>query len=213
MKNTKKTYQTLFKKLSLSEKGLQEKIQAIGKIEWLNENKYLLKQEQYIHSLVFVLEGQVRVWQESDWREMSLYAVRPYETCVLSLAATFRDCKSSIYAKTILPTRVLKIPVRFITAWFYTYKSWNRFVLDALINGYEDLLNIHTKLAFKTVSERLKDFLYQEVAFRKSKTLQLTHQAIANEIGTSREVISRTLKNFEEIGLIERAYKKIRVVT
>lgn len=212
MKSSKSTYENLFQVLLINEPKLKEKIQAVGTIKHLNKDETILRQGQYIHWLVFVLEGKVRVWQQGDLREISLYYVRPYQTCVLSLAATFRDCKSSVFAKTTQPTTILKIPVRHIAAWFYAYKSWNRFVLDAFIESYESLLAAHTKLAFKNIPERLMDYLHKEVVLQNSITLCLTHQALADEIGTSREVVSRTLKQFEEVGKIERHFKKIRVV-
>lgn len=213
MTTPKKTYESLFQTLSINEPTLQDKIRAVGTIQSLNKNESILRKGQYIHWLVFVLEGKVRVWQQGDLREISLYYVRPFQTCVLSLAATFRDCKSSVFAKTTQPTTILKIPVRHIATWFYAYKSWNRFVLEAFIESYESLLAAHTKLAFNNIPERLMDYLHKEMALQNSKTICLTHQALADEIGTSREVVSRTLKQFEEVGKIERHFKKIRVVT
>jgi len=202
-----------FKSLSFTEKKLQEKIIEVSSIESLAPNEWVIKQGQYINWLVFVLNGNVRVWQEHELKEISLYYVRPYQTCVLSLAATLRDCKSSVFAKTTEPTGVLRIPVRHIAASFFQFKSWNRFALNTFINSYETLLEDYSTLAFKTIPERLMDYLYNEVKAQNSTELHLTHQALANEIGTSREVVSRTLKQFEDTGLIERSFKKIRVVT
>ena len=203
----------LFKALSITEPALQKKIKEVGVIATLDKNEWVIKKNHYIHWLIFVLKGNVRVWQEGDLKEISLYNVGPFETCAFSLAATFKDYKSLVFAKTTLPTEVLKIPVRYVSPWFNQYKSWNRLAFSIFIDSYENLLHEYSNLAFNKVAERLMTYLQNKVASQNSSLLELTHQTLANEIGTSREVISRTLKQLEEIGVIERSFKKIRVVT
>jgi CRP/FNR family transcriptional regulator len=72
----------------------------------------------------------------------------------LSLAATFSDFKSSIYAQTIEKTTLLKIPVRFISRWSAKYSSWHQFTKATFFKSYQELLSRYSTLAFKKIKER-----------------------------------------------------------
>ena len=133
--------------------------------------------------------------------------MEPVQTCVLSLAATFSDFKSSIYAKTTL----LKIPVRFVSQWSKQYPSWHQFTTNTFIQSYQDLLNTYSSLAFKKIKERLIDYLTEQGRVSNSTSISISHQALAREMGTTREVISKTLKKLEQEKKLQLAFKKIEL--
>ena len=86
-------FDQLFKALNITEKSLQEKILKVGIVQTVPKNSFIIEQERYIKWLALVITGKVRVWQENEDRQILLYYVNPVHTCVLSLSATFRDCK------------------------------------------------------------------------------------------------------------------------
>ena len=129
----------------------------------------------------------------------------------MSLAATFSDFKSSIYAQTIEKTTLLKIPVRFISQWSAQYTSWHQFTTATFIRSYQELLSRYSTLAFKKIKERLMDYLNDKSQTTHSKTILISHQALAREMGTTREVVSRTLKKLEQEKRLQLAFKKIEL--
>ena len=117
-------YNQLFKALNILEEDLQEEIIKVAELQTVPKNTFIVAQDKYIKWLAIVISGKVRVWQEDGDRQILLYYVNPVQTCVLSLSATFKDCKSSVNAKTIEETTIIKIPVRFASTWSFKYFSW-----------------------------------------------------------------------------------------
>ncbi len=156
--------------------------------------------------------SKIRVWQENEDRQILLYYVTPIQTCVLSLSATFRDCKSVINAKTEIETTIIKIPVSLVTDWSFTYKSWSKFTSNSFISSYEDLLLSFKSLAFNKIDKRLLEYLKSESHKTQSSIIHLSHSQLAKEIGTTREVISKILKQFELDGILNLNFKRIELL-
>lgn len=205
-------FETLFKALHITENELQEKLLKLGEVQTIPKNTYVVEQDKYIKWLAIVLKGKVRVWQENEDRQILLYYVNPVETCVLSLAATFKDCKSVINAKTEEETTILKIPVRYVSEWSFAYQSWNRFTTQSFMLSYEDLLHSYKSLAFKKLDERLLNYLTSEAQRTSSSVINLSHNDLAKELGTTREVISKILKQFELEGIVKLQFKKVELM-
>ncbi|MCK5400792.1 MAG: Crp/Fnr family transcriptional regulator [Flavobacteriaceae bacterium] len=205
-------FDQLFKALNITEKSLQEKILKVGIVQTVPKNSFIIEQERYIKWLALVITGKVRVWQENEDRQILLYYVNPVHTCVLSLSATFRDCKSLVNAKTEEETIIVKIPVRYVTEWSFEYKSWNNFTTNSFIFSYEDLLHSYKNLAFSKIDKRLLDYLQSESKTNQTSFINLSHNQLAKEIGTTREVISKILKQFELSGIVNLKFKEIELL-
>ncbi len=205
-------YDQLFKTLHIVEPLLQEEIKKVSEIVTIPPNNYIVEQEKYIKWLALVIKGRVRVWQENEERQILLYYVRPIETCVLSLTATFRDCKSTVYAKTETETTIVKIPVRYVAQWSFVYKSWNTFTTQSFMSSYDDLLESFKKLAFHKIDKRLYSYLEEQVMQNQTQIIALSHSQLAKELGTTREVISKILKQFELDGKVKLHFKKVELL-
>ena len=203
------SFTQLFDQLKIIEPELQNQIRSVGIIQNIDENQLILEPNKYIKWLSIVLEGKVRVWKEQEDREILLYYVNPIETCVLSLAATYEDCKSTIYAQTDKESILLKIPVRFIKQWSKIHPSWHDFTTQTFINSYRDLLSSYSNLAFLKIKDRLMDYLMRESLSTKNNSVFVSHKKLANEMGTTREVISKTLKKIEQEKRLSLSFKKI----
>ncbi|MEC3907467.1 Crp/Fnr family transcriptional regulator [Tamlana sp. 2201CG12-4] len=205
-------FNQLFKAINISEEQLQKEITKVGELQIVPKNTFIVEQDKYIKWLAIVINGRVRVWQGNEDRQILLYYVNPIQTCALSLSATFRDCKSVINAKTETETTLIKIPVRLVSEWSFKYKSWNKFTTDSFIISYEDLLLSHKNLAFNKVNKRLLDYLKSESKKNRSPIINLSHSQLANEIGTTREMVSKILKQFELDGILSLGFKKIELL-
>jgi CRP/FNR family transcriptional regulator len=205
-------FNLLFKALNIVEEDLKAEIIQCGVVQTVPKHSYIVEQDKYIKWLAIVISGKVRVWQENEDRQILLYYVNPIETCVLSLSATFRDCKSVVNAKTVEETTIIKLPVRVVTAWSFKYKSWNKFTTESFIFSYEDLLHSYKNLAFNKIDKRVLDYLHTYAKKNKSLSIPLSHSQLAKEIGTTREVISKILKQFELLGLVNLKIKQIELL-
>jgi len=178
----------------------------------LRKGSTIIKEKQYIKSFIILLEGHIRVWKERNEKEITLYYISPFETCAYSIVALEKQYQSLVNAKVISEKAMLiKIPIEKIQDW-NNYPSWQKFIRNNLIDKYECILECIQNLAFKKVEERLLNYLYDFSINYQSKDINISHSKLANEIGTSREVVSRTLKYFEKKGVLKLNYKKIKII-
>ncbi|WP_299104528.1 Crp/Fnr family transcriptional regulator [uncultured Tenacibaculum sp.] len=205
-------FDILFKALKITEEELKEKILEEGVVQTLSKDTLIVEQDKYIKWLAIVISGKVRVWQEKEDRQVLIYYVKPIETCVLSLSAAFRDCKSIINANTEETTTIVKIPVRLVSEWSFKYRSWNKFTIDSFVFSYEDLLSSYKKIAFEKIDQRLLDYLNSFSKQNNTSIINLSHSQLAKEIGTTREVISKILKKFELKGIVNLKFKQIELL-
>lgn len=194
----------VFKKLrSFHEPELQSEILKTGKIITANKGDILIREGQYLNFLPIVIEGQIRVYRESDDREILLYYVGPEQTCVMSLSSAYFDYNSAANGIAVAPSRILILPAHVIADWQLRYPSWNRFIISTFKNRYDELLDAFGSIAFKPVHTRLREYLIDYVKVQNLNKVQLSHQTLANELGTTRVVISRILKQMESAGEVK----------
>ncbi len=181
-----------------TEPELQAEILKHGKVIQANAGDVLIREGQYLNFLPIVIRGKIRVYQEKDDREILLYYVGPEETCMMSLSAAYLDYQSAANGMAIEPTEILVLPAHLIADWQLKYPSWNRYIVKTFKNRYDELLNAFGNVAFKPISLRVKEYLTEQAKVSNSKKIPLSHQTLANELGTTRVVISRILKQFEK---------------
>jgi CRP/FNR family transcriptional regulator len=154
---------------------------------------------QFIKSTMLILEGSVKVFREhEDGGEFLMYYLQPGEACALSIICAAKSEASQIMAKTVEETTVLMVPLGMIDKWMLDYKSWYHFVLSTYRNRFDELLNLIDQVAFRNMDERLDFYLKRHAKINNSNTIALSHQQIAEELNSSREVISRLLKKMEQ---------------
>lgn len=188
----------LFTKLkSFPEPELQNEIRKHGKILTANKGDILIREGQYLDFLPIVIKGQIRVYQEKEDREILLYYVGPEQTCMMSLSSAYFDYNSAANGIAVKPSEILVLPAYVIADWQLKYPSWNKFIISTFKSRYDELLNAFGSVAFKPIHIRVKEYLSEYVKSQNSKKIPLSHQTLANELGTTRVVISRILKQLE----------------
>jgi len=197
------------KQIKITEEALQKELQDNSTITTHKKGDFIIENNQYIKVLKIVLNGKVRVYQESEDREILIYYLNEMETCTLSLSACFEDCKSTVNAIAEEECTILNIPVRFVRDWSFKYKSWNIFTLNTFRESYNHLINQYSNLAFQPLKDRLFDYL---VSKANNSIIKKSHQEIARELGTTREVISRLLKKLENNNKLHLGQKEILIL-
>ena len=192
------TAESLLNKLRFfSDPELQQELLEHGQLVSMNKGDVVVKDGQYVRFLPIVIKGAIRVYQQKDEREILLYYVRAQETCTMSLAAAYFNNKSTSHGVAVEPTEMIIFPSELITSWQLKYPSWNKYVMRMFRSRYDELIDSLQRIAFDHINLRVIDYLKRKSSAEASHKLNISHQSLAHELGTTRVVISRILKQFE----------------
>lgn len=204
---------TYFPELAKMPKLRQELVE-ISSIVDFEAGSVILKQGEYIKVIPLLLSGFAKVFKEEavHGNEVLLYYIKPGESCVMSMTTLIRNGKSQVKAVIEEDAKVLILPAIEAMAIAKTYPQWNEFVYDLFQTKFEELLQVIETLTFSNKDVRLLEYLKKESVLKESKVLNTTHQHIANDLGSSREVISRLLKKLEHEGQIGLKQGEIQIL-
>lgn len=201
---TQQVHDDLFRKTyPLFEDKLVEEIEGQGEFRTFPANEILMRKGQFIRSTMLVLNGLIKIYREDDdGNEFLMYYLKPGEACALSLVCAAKHEASPIMAKTVVETEVMMVPVDTMSEWMSKFKSWYQFVIETYRTRFDELLVTLDNVAFRSMDERLEFYLKRAKEAQQTTLLNISHQEIAQELNTSREVISRLLKKMEQKGLV-----------
>jgi len=161
----------------------------------------IVRTGQYIKSTVLVLSGRIKIYRQNDeGSEFLMYYLGPGEACAVSLICALQSQTSEITAKAVEDTEVIMLPVQLMDDLMIKFISWSHFVIQTYRNRFDELLTVIDNIAFKNMDERLEFYLKRSKTNSGKLILDLTHQEIADDLNSSREVISRLLKKMEQLG-------------
>lgn len=182
---------------------LKEAIASAGTLKKVLAGEQLMRPGQYFQSTLLIANGRVKLYREGDdGNEFFMYFLEPGNACALSMICATKHEKSQMLAEAIEDTEVITIPLELMDNLMKNHRAWYYFVLDTYRTRFEELLNVIDHIAFKSMDERLEFYLANQAEKLGTRTLNLTHQQIANDLNSSREVISRLLKNMEKNGRV-----------
>ncbi|MBL7739647.1 MAG: Crp/Fnr family transcriptional regulator [Chitinophagaceae bacterium] len=164
----------------------------------------IMRTGQYIKSTVLVLEGQIKIYRENpDGGEFLMYYLGPGQACAISMICALQSQTSEIMAQAEEDTEVLMIPIQLMEDLMNKYKSWYQFVIQTYRGRFDELLSVVDNIAFRNMDERLEFYLKRYADKSGKKMLEISHQQIADDLNSSREVISRLLKKMEQQSLVK----------
>lgn len=188
----------------LYEFGIQKNYKAGSII--LNENAH-------IRSIPIVTKGVMKVFRmEDDGREILLYYIKAGESCIMSFLGGMHNETSKVKAEVEEDAEILFLPMEKVSLFIKDYPQWLDYIFRLYHKRFEELLEIVNAIAFKKVDERLLNLLKTKSELTNSKTLSITHEQLANELGTARVVVSRLLKQLEESGELTLGRNKIQLL-
>lgn len=191
------TLQELKIKLPTLELPLLEEILAVSSILTLDKGAQIVAKGGFIPGVPIVLDGLIRVSSHHNDRSLLLYYIKPSESCVMSFSACLKGAPSQVYATAETVTTALLLPIDNINHWLQKYTSLNALLYSLYDARYLDLLDTLEKIIYHKIDIRLIQNLQEKTTITGSTTHKITHQDLANELGTVREVVSRTLKKLE----------------
>lgn len=182
---------------------LNEIIEA-GKITSFPADSSIMHPGDQVMYIPFVLEGAIKIMRENeDGEELLLYYIESGDTCAMTLQCCVRNTKSQIKAIAIEDAKLLMIPMEYMEKWLEKYPSWRNYILESYHNRMIELMETIDSITFKRLDERLSQYLIDQAKLHGSLEINYTHQQIAEDLHSSRVVISRLLKQMEAKGLIQ----------
>ena len=203
----------IYKLFSQLEPALLDEIEKNASFKTFKAGEIIIRAGQYVKSTMLIIEGTVKIFRQNEvGDEYLMYFLKPGEACAISIVCASKLETSQIMAKATEETLVILVPIQLMDIWMLKYKSWYYFVLDNYRNKYEEILLLIDNIAFRKMDERLLFYLKRYKEINHSNLVNLSHQQIANELNTSREVISRLLKKLEQknVLLLHRKYIEMR---
>jgi len=193
-------YRHLFPDL---EEALLRELQEKCRILTAKAGQVLIQSGQNIRNTMIVLDGLIKLYRENDeGSEFFMYHLHPGDGCALSLICDRSFKLSSVTAKAVTDSILLVVPLENTENWMRQYRTWYHFVVGTYRRRYEELLETIDHIAFQNMDERLEFYLRRHSKALDSKVLEITNTQIAQELNSSREVISRLMKKLAEDGKV-----------
>lgn len=192
---------------------LKEKLYEYSIVKHYKAGDIILNENAHIRSIPIVVKGVMRVVRvDEDGREILLYYIKAGESCIMSFLGGLHNDTSKIKAEIEEDAEILFLPIEKVKLLIREYPQWLEYIFRLYHKRFEELLEVVNAVAFKKVDERLLLLLDKKVALNNNKTVFITHEQLANELGTARVVVSRLLKQLEDHGKVKLGRNKIVIV-
>lgn len=183
---------------ALFERALIEEINTTGVYMTAKAGDVIIDYGKNIRQIPIITKGSIKVLREDDeGHELLLYYVNSNESCAMTFTCCMEQTVSEIKAVAEDDVEFIAIPVTIMDEWLVRYPSWKNFVMRTIKVRFNELLRTIDEIAFQKLDERLVSYLKEKAETTGSTLLNLSHQEIANELASSRVVISRLLKKLE----------------
>jgi CRP/FNR family transcriptional regulator, anaerobic regulatory protein len=197
---------------SLSDPALLDAIARTGQRIQVPVGHTICDVGQACSHLALVFDGTARIYQLAETgREITLYRVGPGECCILTAACIMSQQGFPAIASTERTIDALLIPAAQVDEWMGAFAQWRRFVWTLMSDRLSNVLCLLEEVTFHRVDQRIISYLLRQTEAQRNASLNVTHQVIADDVGTSREVVSRILKDLEQRALLSLSRGQLRV--
>jgi CRP/FNR family transcriptional regulator len=186
------------------EPELVQEIVRVATIKTFTEGEVLMRTGQNIRSAILVLDGLVKIYREDEQgNEFFMYYLDAGKACAISLVCALGQETSGLMARAVNEATILSIPVNYVDEWMGKYKTWAQFALSSYRERFEELLLTVDHIAFRNMDERLVFYLKRHRDQFSTNKIHTSFTEIAQDLNSSREVISRLMKKLSDKGIIQ----------
>lgn len=183
---------------SVFEPGLLKEIGQFGIFQTFREGDLIMDYGKYIRMMPIVLKGTIKVLRmDEQGKEILLYYLSSSESCSMAYSCCLEAKKSEVKAIAEDDVEIVAIPHVKLDEWICTYPSWKNYIMRSFNERFTELLKSIESIAFHKLDERLIGYLKEKRRLSGSSVIKATHYMIADDLATSRVVISRLLKQLE----------------
>jgi CRP/FNR family transcriptional regulator len=183
---------------NIFEPALMEEIRQVGEWQYFKEGELLMDYGKYIRMMPIIVKGTVKVLRmDEKGNEILLYYLSSNESCSMAYSCCVEAKKSEVRAIAEDAVELIGIPPAKLDEWLCTYPSWKKYIMQGFNERFIELLRSIESIAFHKLDERLVAYLKEKQRLGGSAVIKVAHSRIADELATSRVVISRLLKQLE----------------
>lgn len=180
------------------EPELLDELEQVGVQQKIEAGSTILKMGETVRIMPIILKGVVKISRiDEDGKELLLYYVNAKESCAMTFTCCMQHRASEIQAVAEEDLVILGVPISYMDRWMNQYMTWKSFVMLTIQNRFDELLHTIDQITFQKLDDRLIHYLKEKSRVTGSTLINLSHEQIAQELATSRVVISRLLKKLE----------------
>ncbi|MFN4255650.1 MAG: Crp/Fnr family transcriptional regulator [Saprospiraceae bacterium] len=197
----------------LAHKGMVELLAEKAAVLRVPPGKVLFEPGDPIRAIPLLLSGSVKVSRaDASGHEVLLYYIHPGESCAMTLASSLRRENSRVRAVAEQAAELVVIPAELAHTLARSHPAWSDFVLETYSQRFDELLALVEEVSFAQLDQRLIKYLQEKSALLGTVVLPVSHQQIADDLGSARAVVSRLLKQMERKGMVQLLRRRIKVV-
>ncbi len=191
---------------------LTREMMNVGHLQSFSPGQIIFSEGDECTTLALVVEGEIRVYKQGEsGREITLYRLGPGESCILTASCILNQESFPALAVVEKPSQALLVPSFHFRDWMTRYPVWQDFVFRLISLRLGNIIAVVEEVTFRRMDQRLAEYLRHRFSGH-GKELRITHQDIADDLGTAREVVSRLLKEFEQGQVVELQRGLIRLL-
>ena len=188
---------------ALFEPALINEINQFGELKHFKEGDIIMDYGKYIRMMPMVISGTLKVLKKDETgKEILLYYLSSNESCSMAYSCCLEAKKSEVKAIAEEDVDLIAIPHTKLDEWLCKYPSWKNYIMRSFNLRFLELLKTVESIAFHKLDDRLIAYLKEKQRLSGSSVIKASHYLIADELATSRVVISRLLKQLENDGKI-----------
>ena len=190
----------------------QESLLNQGKLIRLQAEQFICLEGDICENLPLVISGSLRIYKIGETgREITLYHLDEGDSCIMTASCIMSKKVFPAFAVTETEVEVFAIPANSLRKWVQCNPIWQEYIFGLLSQRLANVIELIEEVAFRRMDCRIASYLINK-SNRNIQTLEITHEAIAQELGSSREVVSRILKTFEKQKFLSLSRGKIEVI-
>lgn len=195
--------------LGFENKSLISDLRRVAITKDFSKNSEILYEGSEVNVVPVVLSGTLKVTVNYKDKELLLYYVNPSESCIMTYLSVLKGEESRINAIAEKDSKVLFIPASDLKKLLVEYFELQNLFYDLFNSRYVDMIDTLKQALFEKLDKRILDYLNKKSKVVGSNSIEVTHQEIAIDLGTAREVVSRVLKRLESENLLSQEKNKI----
>jgi len=190
---------------------LVREFQQVATFARIPAGRDIFIEEDHVDGIALLISGVVRVYKIGETgREITLYRFGLGESCILTANAILNQKNFPAIASVEKEAEAVMIPAQIFREWVRRYDLWRDFVFELLSQRLSSVIMIVDEIAFRRMDVRIASLLLNRGQIQNP--IHMTHQEIASELGSSREVISRLLEDFSEQGIIRSGRGELEIL-
>lgn len=203
MKHEQSTIKELLdKNFPMLDETVKNIISEESSLAQVKKGQLMTRTGNNVRNILLIADGYMKVYREGEDGDIFLYYLEPGNACAMSLICASKQETSEVMITALEDSQVILVPAAVMEKLMKNHKNWYQFVIETYRQRFEELLNAFDSVVFKKLDERLLEYLQGHAEKLKSNVLQMTHQQIADDLHSTREVISRLLKSMEQKQLL-----------